>query len=145
MYLANFSKTVAIQSSSSIVWEMLTEPEKMKQWMSETPIEINTDLKIGRPIIVSGQLYKKPFRNYGTVIAFEPEQLLEYTHLSSVSRLLDVAENYTRFSFLLKPTENKTELTLTLSNFPTEVIYKHLAFYWNVSLELLKKRIESEA
>lgn len=31
---------------------------------------------------------------------------------------------------------------LSLSNFPTESIYKHLAFYWDITLELLKKLIE---
>ena len=38
---------------------------------------------------------------------------------------------------------NITELTLTLSNFTTETIYKHLNFYWNTTLEVLKNFIES--
>jgi|GEM_PF-3423452 len=44
--------------------------------------------------------------------------------------------------FALTPGEDGTELSLTLRNFPTEVIYKHLAFYWNVTIVLLKKFVE---
>lgn len=36
------------------------------------------------------------------------------------------------------PKEGETELLLTLSNFPTFEIYKHLDFYWNVTLPIIK-------
>jgi hypothetical protein len=42
----------------------------------------------------------------------------------------------------LQPIEKQTALALTLSNFPTESIYQHLAFYWTVTLEALKRMIE---
>ena len=70
-------------------------------------------------------------------------QALQYSHLSSRSRLPDLTENYVVIGFVLTPQNNQTVVTLTASNFPTEVIYKHLAFYWNVAMELLKKNLES--
>jgi hypothetical protein len=40
--------------------------------------------------------------------------------------------------------DRQTRLTVTVSNFPTETIYKHLAFYWNVTPVILKRMIEKE-
>ncbi len=65
----------------------------------------------------------------GTVLTFEPERVLKYSHLSSLSRLQDEPENYTILEFRLSPMDNQTTLILTLSGFATEAIYKHLVYY----------------
>ncbi|MDN5287230.1 MAG: ATPase [Mucilaginibacter sp.] len=135
-------KTIIINALPSKVWDALTNPELMKQWMSETPIDIITDWKVGNSITIGGAWYKTRFENKGMILQFESERHLQYNHLSSLSRLPDKIENYSIIGFKLTPKENQTALTLTLSNFPTEIIYKHLAFYWNVTLEILKKQVE---
>ncbi|MBS1773447.1 MAG: SRPBCC domain-containing protein [Bacteroidetes bacterium] len=137
-----FTKSISITAATSMVWEALTIPEQMQQWMSEMPLEILTEWKINESIIIKGHLYKKPFENRGKVLAFECPQHLSYTHLSSISRLDDVTENYCVLNFRLSSAENSTVLQLSISNFPTEIIYRHLAFYWNVTLEQLKKFVE---
>ena len=134
--------TITIHALPAKVWEAITQPALIRQWMSETPIEIITNWKVGEPITIQGDWYHSRFENKGVVLQFEPERILEYSHLSSLSRLPDQVENYSVIRFALTPLEDGTELTITLSNFPTEVIYKHLAFYWNVTLVLLKKFIE---
>lgn len=126
------------------MWAALTEPVQMKQWMSEATVDIITDWQPGSPINIRGQVYKKPFDNLGTVVTFEPPHQLAYTHLSSLSHLPDEPDSYTLFSFTLKETGNGTELTFTATNFPTDAIYHHIAFYWNVTLELLKKYMEEK-
>src|SRR5258707_5978653 len=139
------SKTVHINAPTSVVWETLTNRESMKRWMadSETEINIITDWKVGSPMIIRGTLHRVKFENKGIVLQFEPEKILQYNHLSSISRLLpDIPESYTIIEFRLTPVNSQTELTLTASNFPTETIYKHFRFYWNVTLELLKRMIE---
>ena len=137
-----FNKTIHINAPTSKVWDALTNPELMKKWMSETKIDIITDWEVGNPIVIRGTLNGKNFENNGTVLQFEFEKILQYNHLSSLSRLPDKPENYSVLEFRLTPMENQTTLTLALSNFPTETIYKHLAFYWNVTLEILKRMIE---
>ena len=137
-----FDKIIHINAPTSKVWETLTNPELMKKWMFETEINIITDWKVGTPIVIRGNLNGKNFENKGTVLQFELEKTLQYNHLSSLSRLPDKPENYSVLEFRLAPIENQTTLTLTLRNFPTESIYKHLAFYWNVTLEILKRMIE---
>ena len=140
------SKTVHITAPLSQVWHMLTHPELMKKWMMPD-IELNvvTTWKVGSPMIIRGNMGGKDFENTGIVLQFEPERALQYSHLSSLSRLPDKPASYSVIEFILNPMEDQTSLTLRLSNFPTESIYKHLTFYWNVTLEVLKQMIEQQA
>jgi len=140
------SKTIVIDAPPFKVWDAVTNPELMKKWMadSETELNISTDWIVGRPIIMYGKLHRMKFENKGRVLQFEPGKILQYSHLSSLSRLPDQVKNYSIIEFRLAPIENRTSFTLTLSNFPTEAILKHLVFYWNVTLEILKKMIEEQ-
>jgi uncharacterized protein YndB with AHSA1/START domain len=139
-----FNKTIQINAPISKVWDTLTIPALMKKWMSETEIDIITDWNVGSPILIRGRLHGIKFENKGTVLQFEREKILQYSHLSSLSRLPDKPENYSVFEFRLAPIRNQTTLTITLRNFPTETIYQHLAFYWNVTPEILKRMIEEQ-
>lgn len=140
-----FEKTIQIQAHDSTVWNTLTDPKLMKQWMgeSEMDIDIQTDWRINSPIVISGFHHAK-FENKGIVLQYEPNRKLMYTHFSSLSRLPDKPENHSIIEFTLTPLENQTSLTLTISNFPTETIFKHLEFYWRTSLEMLKTFIEKQ-
>jgi uncharacterized protein YndB with AHSA1/START domain len=140
-----FNKAVTIHASASEVWHALTTPERMNEWMMpDAKIDILTEWKAGDPISIRGQMNGKDFENRGMVLQFEPGKTLTYTHLSSISRLPDRPENYSRIDFHLTPLGDQTILELTLSNFPNESIHKHLAFYWNVTLEILKRTVESK-
>ena len=136
-------KTIIMEATPSVVWHTLTDPDLMKQWMSEPEIgiEIITDWKVGSPIIIKGFHHIK-FENKGAVLQFEPGKVLRYNYLSSLSRLPDIPENYSIIEFKLAPLEHHTSLTLTISNFPTEIIFKHIDFYWRTTIVLLKKFIE---
>jgi uncharacterized protein YndB with AHSA1/START domain len=138
-------KTSIINASLSAVWDTLTNPDRMKQWMEEPgmEIEIVTDWKAGSPIVIKGFHHIK-FENKGTVLRFEPEKVIEYNYLSSLSRLPDKPENYTTIEFRLTPVKNGTSLTLTLGNFPTETIFKHVDFYWSTTISILKKLVEEQ-
>lgn len=138
-----FNKVVDIKAPTSQVWQTLTTPELMKKWMmQDIEFQVLTDWIVGSPMIIRGVMNGKQFENRGVVLQFEPEKTLAYSHSSSISRLPDQLESYTVIKFDLQPIENQTRLALTISNFPTESIYKHLVFYWNVTLEILKKMIE---
>jgi len=138
-------KTIIIKASPSAVWHTLTNPDIMKQWMAEPEmaLEIITDWKVGNPIIIKGFHHIK-FENRGTVLQFEPDKALQYNYLSSLSRLPDKPENYSIIGFGLAPIENQTSLTLTINNFPTETIFKHIEFYWGTTIEIMKKLVEEK-
>lgn len=137
-----FHKIVFIQASPSTVWKALTTNELVECWMSEEEIEITTDWKAGSAINIKGHQHLVHFENSGKILQAEPERILQYSHLSSLSKLPDVPESYSIITFLLSETSGSTSLTLTLSGFPTESIHKHLVFYWNTTLDLLKSFIE---
>jgi len=139
-----FSKTIQINAPTAKVWHALTSPALMPIWMSDSEINIITDWRVGSPMLIRGRLHGIPFANKGTVLQFEPEKLLHYSHLSSLSRLPDKPESYSVLEFSLLPTNQHTSLTLKVSNFPTATIYKHLAFYWGVTLERLKRMLEAQ-
>jgi uncharacterized protein YndB with AHSA1/START domain len=136
-------KTISINAFPSQVWEYLTDPCLMKKWMGEPEmnIEVNTDWVVGNPILIKGFHHIK-FENKGTVLQFDPHKIVQYSHLSSISRLPDTTENYTIITFRLTPNESQTLLTIKIENFPTESIYKHLDFYWHGTTALIKKQIE---
>jgi len=134
-----FEKTVIIKASPPRVWACLTEPALMVQWMGEPEMKlvVDTDWTIGGPIRISG-FHHVPFENRGLVLEYEPHQRLSYTHWSSVSRLADKPENHSLLLFELTPVEGATTLQLTITNFPTDVIYHHLNFYWRVTMEKMR-------
>lgn len=135
---------ISINAPSAIIWEHLTTPHLMKQWMLDqnTELDIECDWQVGSSIVMKGKLHQVKIENWGTILECEWEKKLTYTHLSSISHLPDVPENYCTLSFELTPGEEGNTLALTISNFPTETIYKHLDFYWRGTLGVLKRRVE---
>jgi len=130
-------KSIRINASLNAIWEALTQPELMKRWMSDSEIEIVTTWEVGSFIIINIRevSYKTAFTNI-------KDRVLEYSHLSSISRLPDEPENYTIIRFTLQPEDDQTMLELELTNFPTESHYKHIDFYWTITLGVLKRIVE---
>lgn len=138
-----FSSTVLIHASPAQVWTTLTTREIMTTWMGSPEMEIKvvTDWKVNSPIFIHGFHHVK-FENKGLVLQYDRESKLSYSHLSDISRLPDIPENYSILEFVLTPIEDKTQLTFTITNFPTEVIRKHLEFYWRTTIIGIKKVAE---
>lgn len=140
-----FSTTITINSDTGKVWNTLTNTKLMKKWMGdpEMKIEVDTDWAINSPILISGFHHIK-FVNKGLILQYDKEKKLKYSHLSSVSRLPDITENYTVLEFVLIPLGKKTQLTLNIENFPTETIRKHLEFYWRTTVVMIKEAAEND-
>jgi uncharacterized protein YndB with AHSA1/START domain len=138
------SKTILINAQPSEVWHALTNPEVMAKWMGEPEMDlkVHTDWKVDSPILITGFHHVK-FENRGVVLACDKERRLSYSHLSSVSRLLDKPKNHSILEFVLTPMDKQTQLTLSIKNFPTESIFKHLAFYWKATVVTIKETVEN--
>ncbi|MGN6601816.1 MAG: SRPBCC family protein [Ginsengibacter sp.] len=138
-----FSTSVTIKAAPAEVWRVLTDIRMVTQWSGEPEmkIEVVTDWKINSPIIIRG-FHHIRFENKGTVLQFDREKKLSYSHLSSVSRLPDKPENYSILEFNLTPSGKQTLLELIISNFPTETIRKHLEFYWRTTVVKIKRMAE---
>lgn len=142
-YPQRIEKSILIHAGPSEVWDYLTVPALMKKWMGdpEMKIEILSDWKPGSPITIKG-FHHMQFENKGMILQLEPNILFQYEYLSSMSNLEDLAENYTTITFRLIPEEEGTKLRVEAENFPTIEIYRHLEFYWNGTVTLLKNWIE---
>lgn len=139
-----FRQTILIDAPIEVVWDSLSIPGRMKAWMGEQELEIgiDTDWSVGGPIVIRGYHHVR-FENRGTVLEFVPRTRLSYTHLSSLSRLsADEHANYTTLEFSLAPMDDTTSLTLAITGFPTESIFRHMDLYWRGTLEVLRLHAE---
>lgn len=143
--LSTISISLSMGAKLSTVWSVLTEPAMMRQWMGEDEmqIEIETTWKVNTPIVVRG-VHHQPFVNDGIVLEYSREQRLTYNSRSSLSQLPAFSSSYSVIDFTLTPVADATQLTLTVSNFPTETIQQHLAFYWRGTMQKIKRVAEGE-
>jgi uncharacterized protein YndB with AHSA1/START domain len=137
-------KSADIFTSPDHVWQALTEPEKITQWMGGALVE--SKWEIGSDITFTGRLpnFNKPYRDRGTVLAMEREKFLQYSHWSELSRLPDLPQNRTIITFSLDGMDEKTRLSVRHENFDSEDAYKHANFFWGIALNTLKKLLEQQ-
>lgn len=135
--------TITIECPPAVLWETLTTPALMAQWMGEEmAITVSTSWELHSPILIRG-FHHHAFENRGIILAFEKERKLSYTHLSNLSGLADEPGNYTILTFHLTPVAEGTTLSISIENFPDDIIQKHLEFYWRGTLFKIRAFIYS--
>lgn len=134
---------IHINAPAARIWATLTIPHLIQQWMLDTPLEFLTEWREAGDVLIRGDLYGLPFENRGKILRFEPFRNLEYTHWSTLSLVPDIPGNYSVLHFELLAHDNRTHLILTIRDFLTFEIFKHLQFYWNTALHSLKEVAES--
>ncbi len=137
-------KTVTIHASKRDVWNVLTNPDKVKEYMHGT--EMSTDWKEGGPIFWRGEWKGRPYEDKGTVLAVEPQKLLSYTHWSPMGGSEDKPENYHTVTYALSGEDGETTLTLTQDNNPTQEEAEKMANQnWGPVMDGLKAVAEKPA
>ena len=111
-------KTVVVNASPARVWDALTNPARVREYMHGT--EMATDWVVGGPITWKGEWKGHAYVDKGTVLAFEPERLLTYTHWSPMGGTEDAPENYHTVTFELAEDAGTTTLTLSQDNNATQ-------------------------
>jgi uncharacterized protein YndB with AHSA1/START domain len=135
-------KSVSINASTDAVWQALTDPEKVKEYMHGTKME--TDWKVGSPIFWRGEWKGNAYEDKGTVLAFEPQTLLRMTHWSPMGGSEDKPENYHVVTYELAGDGAITELTLKQDNNASKEEADQMAENnWGPVLDGLKKVAES--
>ncbi|HTQ64059.1 MAG TPA: SRPBCC family protein [Puia sp.] len=134
------TKTIHLKAPVSKVWNALTNPDIIKEWLFGT--NVITDWKVGSPIIFTGTWQGTEYKDKGTILQFEKEKIFQYNYWSGFSGLADSIENYSVIGFELAPFTSETQLILTQSNFPSEAAYEHTEKNWGATLEQLKTIIE---
>ena len=75
-------QSVTINAPAAKVWEALVNPAMIKQYLFGT--EVQTDWKVGSPIIYKGTWEGKDYLDKGTIIDLVPGRLLLTTYWSSL-------------------------------------------------------------
>ncbi len=106
-----------ISTSPENVWDVLTNPDKIEQYMFGARCE--SDWKPGsKANFFVKQDEKEVVVVKGEVIRSEPHKYLEHTLFPANSRISDTLENYIVIIYELEPiSETETELTITQKGF----------------------------
>ena len=134
-------RQVVIDAPVEAVWQTLTDPALVKQYMYGTRLE--TDWQVGSPISWKGEYQGAAYEDKGRVLAFEPGRRLEVTHWSPMGGSEDKPENYHTVTYELDSRQGSTVLTLKQSNNPSPEAARTMAEQnWAPVLEKLKEVAE---
>ena len=133
--------TTTINAPASKVWDALTKPEQIKQYLFGT--QVTTDWKVGSPITYKGEWKGKAYEDKGKVLEIEPRKRLVSTFWSSLAGLPDKPENYKTVRYELAPEGDRTKLTVTQDNNASQAEAQEAEQNWNMVLDGIKKLVES--
>ena len=135
---------VTIDAPKAQVWDALTNPAKVKQYLHGT--EMSTDWREGSPIFWRGEWKGQQYEDKGKVLEVKAQRLIRYTHWSPLGGSEDKPENYHTVTYELAGDDPKTILTLTQDNNPTkEEAEKMARDNWGPVLQGLKETAEKQA
>lgn len=132
--------SITIRAPASKVWEALTKPELIKQYLFGS--EVVTDWQVGSPIYYRGEWQGRSYEDKGTVLEVQRERRLVSTHWSPLSGVPDTPENYHTVTYLLAEHDGSTDVTIRQDNNASEEEKTHSEQNWQTVLAGLKKLVE---
>lgn len=123
------------------VWEALTDPESIKQYLFGA--EIITDWKKGSKIVYKGVYQDRPYEDKGKILKVDPPNHLQITHWSPLSGTEDRPENYHQVDYELTPESDKVTLvTITQDNNSSPEEQEQNSKFWQTVLDGMKTLVE---
>lgn len=113
LYIIN---SISINSTNTIVWDILTEPEQTKKYMFGC--ETVSDWKKGSSLLWKGSYEGKEMVFVkGNIVDIEPGKILVYTVIDPNSTMEDKPENYLTVTYKLSVENGQTVLTVTQGDY----------------------------
>lgn len=135
------SSNINIQSTPEKVWNVLTNPENIKEYLFGT--EVLTDWNIGSPIIFQGEYDGQQYKDKGNVIENKKNELLKYDYWSGFSGLEDKSENYSLVTYKIeKLDDSSVNLNWHQQGFSSKEGQKHTEQGLKGMLEKIKELAE---
>ena len=132
--------TITINAPTSKVWDALTKPHLIKQYLFGT--DVTTDWQVVSPITYKGIWDGKAYEDKGKVLQIKLGKLLVSTFWSSMAGLPDTPENYKTVRYELSSEGLGTRLTVTQDNNASEEEARHSEQNWKMVLDGLRKMLE---
>ena len=131
-----------IRASAEQVWAALTDPQQIEKYMFGS--RVVTDWEPGSPIVWKGEYDGKRYEDKGEILEIEPGRRLKMTHFSPLSGEDDVPANYHTLVYELEEHGDKTRVSLSQDNNPSEEAAEHSRGNWQKMLTGLKEVVESD-
>jgi uncharacterized protein YndB with AHSA1/START domain len=133
--------SITINAPIGKVWDALTNPEKIKQYMFGT--NVNSDWKEGSSITWKGEWQGKTYEDKGVIVRIDRERTLQYTHFSPLSGQPDVPDNYHNVTITLSAEGKATNVSLSQDHNLDEQAREHSEQNWKMMLSSLKTLLET--
>ena len=135
-------KSIDIKAKASKVWEVLTDPQCIHIYLPGA--QAVTDWEVGHHIMFVHDDREPQVVDKGTILVYQPNELLVYTYWTPFSELPDSPENYTTVAFNLSENETLTDLTITHVNFQSEAWYQTSLKGWDYLLARVRELCETD-
>ena len=140
-------KSILLNAEPDAVWDMLTNPDKIEQYMFGS--RINTDWQPGSKVdFYMPKAGQEIIVVTGEVIRSDQPRLLEHTLFPVGSTMEDIPENYLTVTYELLPVDGGTELTVSQRDFSSvaqgEKRYQDSQNGWKLVLPKMKEIVEQE-
>ena len=136
----NLSISTTIKAPVSKVWDALTNPALIKEYLFGT--NTVSDWKVGSPITFSGEWEGKAYVDKGKILAIEKEKFLKYNYYSAFSGKKDEAASYSIITYTVRGEKGHTVFELTQDNFDNAEARDHSEKNWRMIFETMRKMLE---
>src|SRR5687768_1384270 len=100
------------------VWQALTDPAAIKQYMFGTNVE--SSWRKGSPSTLKGEWQGRSYEDKGVILAVDAPRSLQYTHFSPLLGKPALPENYHTVTVTLAPSGAATRVVLEQDNNASE-------------------------
>ncbi len=135
--------SVLVNASPAKVWEALTTPEMVKQYLFGTEMKADA-WEVGSTITYSGSWEGKAYEDKGEILEIEPEKVLVTNYWSNLSGKTGVPENYQKVSYKLDAEGENTKLTITQEGNDSQAAADQSQKNWESVLSGLKNLVEQK-
>lgn len=132
--------TKSIHSSLERVWEILTSPKYIKEYLYGT--DAISEWKEGSSLTFKGVWEGTPYEEKGIILKFQPSHTFKYSYFTAFFELPDNPENYSIIENNLTEANGIVTIQLTQSGFTSEEKLKHSESSWNQCLDIIKEIAE---
>ena len=133
--------SIAIEASGANVWDALVNPATAKAYFFGA--EVRSDWKEGSPITFTGEFNGNSYHEKGTILQYQAERLLQYSHWSDLDQLPDLQENYRNWTFRIESSSAGVVLSIIEDNIADETKRARSDEFWSGVLKTIKEIVES--
>jgi len=136
------TKSVTIRTSKSKIWEALTKPEIINQYLLGAKVE--SDWKVGSKIIYQGIFNGVKFKDTGKIDVLDFENRFKYSYWSINHDTSNAPENYVSITYDINEKKNMVELIVYQTNYKSKEIVEGMNQIWDIILTNLKELLENK-